>query len=510
MEASKVKYLFTEESHSFPVVEFLASPDESLNIPSFILETTWPRVVYFYYPNRNNYQYFHNDYVQIARRIRSESDILVLFYAISCAAHSSMCVNTDLVQITNRPILKAYESESMQGKEILIESPISTIENANNILHQLCQSLSIGDSIGEFHHVKSNLQDSRDNHSNPNPAGQTLVRGIEKKSNEKILQDTFIDAQKAFILTLEYNIYDNLVDENNDGSNRKSILTKPKAEILRDFLDLCYWTLPPDWKIQEVILALRTDFSSITNEREYLLSVLSGVQELKFDTWSESCTLPTYGREITNGIDRASYSCALWKLLHIIAVGATESHSHVMGDTARTKPTYVAWVIRDFIAEFMPDYQYDGGQGHGLKWCQGCRESVIKSFDECAEGILCFHDNDQKSVSSLASRTSYESISKWIWSIQKSTMPVTKIQSNNDKYFTYDKVKMDYWPSNLKIVRVSVLKRFKRKLPIFEKSSKNAKGQSAYLNLTIIMFIGLCVLMTRRIRGSYSMTRKEK
>ena len=511
-EASKIKYLFQEDS--FPIVEFIASPDESLNIPSFILDTAWPRVVYIYYPNRADYQYFQNDYVQIARRIRSESDILVLFYAISCAAHSSMCVNSDLIHTTNRPILKAYESGSSDGTEILIQSPVSTIENANNILHQLCDTLSIGD-IAEFHNGKPQIQYQRGNHLPNNtkrnqPMHQNIVRGIETSTKEKQLQDTFIDAQKALILTLEYNVYDDYFNnENNDGSSANKYITNRKADILRDFLDLCYWTLPPDWKVQEVILALRTDFKSISKDRQYLPSVLSSVHDLRLQKWSESCVLSPDGNEIVNGIDKASYSCAMWKLLHIIGIGATESNSHVMGDTERTKPTYITWVIRDFIAEFFPDDQNHGYLGHMLKWCNGCRQAVVNSYDSCKEDILCFH-NDHISIDVLT-KESYISISKWLWDVHRKVMPTEKMKPRNKK-FIYDEVKMDHWPSKLKIVRVSVLSRFKRKLPNnIKKSTKTAREQSAlFLDIAMVTVIFVCLLLSRRLKRHIGIRRKEK
>lgn len=519
-EVNKIKYLFTEKEDSFPVVEFISSPDESLNIPSFILETAWPRVVYIYYPNHDDYQYFHSDFVQISRRIRSESDILVLFYAISCAAHNSMCSNTDLVQTPNRPVLKAYESGSSVGKEIVIKSQISTIVSANDIMHQLCQALSIGDTITEFSDVKNEvfrIQKSgfADIKPDVSEMQNSIVRGIEKRSSEKFLQDTFIDAQKAFILMLEFNVYENLVNYNESDRNANNHDMKRKADILKDFLDLCYWSLPPDFPIQEIILSLRTAYSSVTKDKEYLKSVLSGSNELRFERWSDSCMNTPYEHEVINGIDMSSYSCGLWKLFHIIAVGATESFMHVKGDTSRTKPAYVAWVIRDFISEFIGNND-ENNHGRIMKWCKGCCKSLIISYDKCEESMLCLHSGDQSPRQTKTSPSSYQLLSKWLWKLQNQNLK--QLLSENikptklmDKNFVYDKMKMDYWPNNLKIVRVSVLKKFKRKLPKVKKEAIRTQNQSVIVDFVLIVFIVVCVFFSpRRFRRVSRIIRKVK
>ena len=519
-EVNRIKYLFTEKEDSFPVVEFISSPDESLNIPSFILETAWPRVVYIYYPNHDDYQYFHSDFVQIARRIRSESDILVLFYAISCAAHNSMCTNSDLVQTPNRPILKAYESGSSDGKEIIIKSQISTIESANDIMNQLCQALSIGDSITEFSDVKSEvfkLQKSghADIQQDVSELQNGMFRGIEKRSGEIVLQDTFIDAQKAFILMLEFNVYEKLVNYHESDRNANVHVIKRRAEILKDFLDLCYWSLPPDFAIQETILNLRTSYSSVTKDKEYLQSVLSGSNELRFERWSESCMNALYDHEVINGIDMSSYSCGLWKLLHIIAVGATESFMHVKGDTSRSTPAYVAWVMRDFISEFIGDND-ENNQGKIMKWCKGCSKSLIRSYDECEEIMLCLQSGDQSSRQAKTSSSLYQLLSKWLWKLQNHNLKQTlreniKPTKLMDTKFVYDRMKMDYWPSNLKIVRVSVLKKFKRKLPKAKKKPTRAQNQSVIVDFAVIAFIVICVYFSpRRFRRVSRIIRKKK
>ena len=498
------KYLFTDKQKSFPVVEFKSSADESLNIPSFVLETTWPRIVYIYYPNQSKFDYFHSAYVQVARHIRHESDILVLFYAISCAAHKTMCSNSDLIKHTGVPILKAYESESIKGTEILIEESSNTIENMNKIVNQLSTALS----IGSFPMMTHQMPDQGGDISNQ--SGNMEDIGNMKITNENMLQDTYNDALKAFILTIRYNIYGDFEEVKDDGS---LLLSYTKAGVLRDFLDLCYWTLPPDWNIHEILIRLRNDVSYISEGPKYLKSLLSDQNAMGKIEWSESCMSTTLKVVVTEVIDHSSYSCGLWKLLHIISVGVSEARTKAMGDVDRTRPAYAGWVIRDFISEFIPDESQRKKNllEHKIGWCKGCKKQLISSFDSCKKDDLCI---DFVTSDSQLTDEASKVVAEWLWGVHEATKikssPIKKIQMSRKK-FEYDTLKSEYWPRNLKIVRIAVLKKFSRVFPKITHTSRQVEGHTSLMYISMIAFASIiCVYVYRTFQGRSYMRRKIK
>lgn len=470
----KIKFLFTDERQSFPVVEFKASHDESLNIPSFILETTWPRVLYFYYPNLSRFEFFHSNYVQVARRMRHESDILVKFYAISCVAHEAMCSNSDLLNKIGEPVLKAYESGSILGTEISIEEGTDKYSRSstNMVIQKLSKALSLGNLIENTPEELISLTQSKHLEDKG-----TMMKG------ESAIQETYNDAFKAFILTMQFNIYGDLEKVSDDGSLK---LSKHKADILKDFLDLCYWSLPPSWEIHSVLFNLRSEFASTIDGPSNLKSIISDQFKYGLNSWSKDCGKDT--------IEFSSFSCGLWKLLHIISVGTNEASTHVMGDVIRAKPAYVALVIRDFISEFIPP---DEGNRNAdiletLEWCPGCRHNVIKSFDSCKYGLLCIdrvRDIKQEYTTAVA---------EWLWEIHlrdESRPPEKRFELLREQ-FVYDKIKKTYWPSD-KNVRIAVLKPFMRDLPII-KHSRNGDQFTIYFVLTTL--IVMCIYSLKCLR----------
>jgi hypothetical protein len=505
-KSSSKKYLFTDSRNSFPVVEFISSSDESLNIPAFILETTWPRVLYFYYPNHSKFNYFHNDFVHVARHIRHESDILVLFYAISCSAHTSMCTNSDLIKHSGVPLLKAYESESTQGTEILIESKTSTIENMNRVVNQLSSALSLGD----FSNIKAPSVPSTILNQSENPEDGKNTDIGNMIANELILQETYSDALIAFMMTIEYNIFGDLNEVKNDEPLE---LSQQKADVLRDFLDLCYWASPPSWKIHEVLLRLRSEFNMAIKSPKNLKAIVSDHSEFGKANWSENCKTVSKTDKKTKGINNSSYSCGLWKLLHIISVGASEARKKVMGDVIRIRPAYVSWVIRDFISEFIPDEKNkDDILQNRLGWCKGCRDRLISSYDSCKQDILCI--NNVSSNSQLTTESS-KVVAEWLWRSHEESKVKSHIKKKqiSKKKFEYDITKLEYWPSDLKIVRIAVLKKIGRVLPQIEHHAATSKDRFSenplsvvYAVLSMIVF----VLTIRRLKGFTSKRRKSK
>lgn len=488
---ARSKFRYTNGRKSFPVVEFLSSPDESLNIPSFILETLWPRVLYFYYPNQPEFEFFHENYVQIARRIRHESDVLVLFYAISCAAHIEMCINSDLIQHFGKPLLKAYENGSIEGTEILIENRFGSDVNGSNneIIQRLGKALSLDNLMQHGHNTVGLPVDQHDQGITVSVAAQTR------------LQETHSDAIKAFFLTLKHNVFGDL-DQLTTGVSKK--LSRHQADVLKDFFDLCYWTLPPSWKIHQILLDLRTDFDTAIGGPVKLKSVMLAHSDVNPTQWSKQCSAISKKQELENNeINSSSYSCGLWNLLHIISIGVNECSGHVMGDAIRGTPAYAAWVIRDFISLMIPDGRNnDDTRFHKLKWCKGCRDNIINSFDSCQHEQICI-DHLFNMSNLQRSNGDSTSVAQWIWEVHAMNA-INSVDIEKAK-IPYGQLKQKYWPDE-KVVRIAVLKRFRRDLPNIKQKVEKS-GVTVPVTLMIILAI-VAVLLFRHFKGKHNKRRK--
>jgi len=504
------KFLFKNERKSYPVVEFQSSGDESMNIPSFILETTWPRVLYFYHPFQAKFDYFQDQFVQIARHIRLESDILVLFYAISCAAHPTMCSNSDVILHQGRPLLKSYKSGSTIGTEILISdqgnkmSIDDSIEKMNSFVDQLVQAMLL-EEIPPLKRTEVHLDD----------------HGTGEITNEKLLEDIFNDALTAFILTIRYNIYGDLSTirvHDNEGASTQ--LPQMKADILKDFLDLCYWTLPSKWiMVQGLLHDLRSDFAVIIGGPHILKSLLSKHSGIETVAWSDGCKAKSNKDVDSNGINLTSYSCGLWKLFHIISVGVNEAHHKVLGDVRRATPAYAAWVLRDFISEFIPEKRdIKEGAITGLPWCKGCKDRVINLYDSCKYEEICI-SRITFSEKRIPQGENWQKVAEWMWTSHnegnKSSWPSKQKCPNcvragflGRKFvdFTdskiYDILKWEYWPSEFHNVRLAVLKKFTRELsplPVHgvTRSYSSRSKRPVPLMLSIMLITTLLIIAFR-------------
>lgn len=231
-----------------------------------------------------------------------------------------------------------------------------------------------------------------------------------------------------------------------------------------------YWSLPSSWEIHKLLFNLRTDFASVTNSRNELEMILSSNHDWGQVSWSKNC-------KSYETLDSSPYSCGLWKLLHIISVGANEANVNVLGDVKRVTPAYVAWVIRDFIAEFLPeDNNQVVDKPAQLKWCPQCRDVIMRTFDNGEFDNLCAeHISDSIDV---AKKFSVD-LSKWIWEIFRDTKSSANAMIANPSKinFEYDMMKKNYWPQE-KIVRIAVLKQFSRKLPSSQRKHTRKNDQT--------------------------------
>jgi hypothetical protein len=126
-----------------------------------------------------------------------------------------MCSNTDLISHSGTPLLKAYETGSTTGSEILIERSSEVLQDVymDKVLQQVATSLSL-----KFV-------------TNASPLGRH--ESIDMTASTR--KENYDDALQSFILTLQYNIY----EEKGNKSRMPVKLSKNKSHVLQDFLDLC-------------------------------------------------------------------------------------------------------------------------------------------------------------------------------------------------------------------------------------------------------------------------------
>lgn len=305
---------------------------------------------------------------------------------------------------------------------------------------------------------------------------------VMKQNHNSLTQiRTFQDAATSFLVTLEQNIYPPVGLEEDDQQQQQHArgkalppLSDERSDVLKDFLDLCHWTLPSSWILHGHINELRNNYSTITKHRLSLQTHLDQLDRPLLSSsstweWSEDCKLKPNGGISGNkansnagddndlGIDigfNSAYQCGMWKFLHILSVGIVEQRSNVMGDRSRVSPSYAAWVVRDFVDMFLTDKEtmmitkaatevFSDRENEAsnssrdyasrtsiseepLIWCDGCRDGILSSYDQCFYGLCTKGFNaakveDKRRSKILHQQSSnsdeWKKVAVWLWRI---------------------------------------------------------------------------------------------
>jgi hypothetical protein len=164
-------------------------------------------------------------------------------------------------------------------------------------------------------------------------------------------QDIYNDAYLSFEFALRHGIYAGVANG----------LSNTTSQVLDDWIHLLQSTLPPMWKIQDMITDLIEHKEEIVQGEEKLMAILDKHPPPK-KAFSVSCT---------RGDKYAGYTCGLWELFHIMTIGLVEWNHLAMGDDwAYYIPDEAATTLRDYIQNFFG--------------CEKCRVNFLHEYDSCA------------------------------------------------------------------------------------------------------------------------------
>lgn len=422
-----------------PIQEYLAVESD---VPTFVLEVTFPRIVLFYHPNSHACREFQSHFIALAREVRRRSiRVPVEFWAVSCQVHRSVC--DDLV-IRTVPQLKAYVSGRIEGVELertknndlnvdrvfsILEVSMKDVREelkgagVSDVKHDLPQDAILAENANMILHPLSNL--------------------------ENVYSDAMISCLKSI----------------DDIGNLA--WTPRKEQVLNEWLDLLHWSLPSrdfaplvnilqDLKSREI-----KDFHSILAGHDYYHTP-------QLHTWSDNC----------------KWTCGLWNLFHIVSVGVVEQHGQVMGDTRRTQLLYVMTVVRDYVDEF--------GFGDDPE----AQNGLLQAYEECLASETCQEETLGHNFGLLGSwlrrrsgaTTERRNFALWLWRFHNTqrrkrgtihhavewpppklcplchaSQPNDEITSGEEDVWNtqavYEHLRNTYWPKVLQSPRLVVLDR---------------------------------------------------
>mmetsp|Transcript_23812 Transcript_23812/g.70346 ORF Transcript_23812/g.70346 Transcript_23812/m.70346 type:complete len:522 (-) Transcript_23812:2-1567(-) len=344
--AKVANHLYLGDNDTAPVIDFdKADPFE---YPTFLNSTNnGPRVVEFYAPWCSHCQHFKPTYVKLARDVTStNAGADVRFYAVSCTAHGRICNDQG---VKGYPCIKLFKAGEANGekaenrKKIGVESVLSQLGLRSE--HEGSDEVGQGrESIGESpkKEGKSELVIQK---------AALTEEEIAASTHKRTKANVFNDASLSLDFTFRHGIF-----------MSKGPLSLKKKDALRKWINLLKYALPVDMKYShEQLAALTLKFDDVVQSEDALKNTIAQIQ-FERDDWSLACT---------HGHPHKGYTCGLWELFHIVAVGVVETNEW-QSSSNKISTLYAAGVVRNFIEEFFG--------------CEECRKNFLKMYDQCFFG----------------------------------------------------------------------------------------------------------------------------
>ena len=178
---------------------------------------------------------------------------------------------------------------------------------------------------------------------------------IVKRAYKKTpLEDTFSDATLAFVEGLKHGVFPDAVGP----------LDHRRKEALREWLALLSASLPPELALHSLINDLMANIDTVSKMKSNLIKTIKK-HPIKERKWSAACSKA--GKRSEHG----GFSCAFWKLLHIVSVGLAEQRGGMdVGKEDAITPMKAADTLREYMALFFG--------------CDVCTRNFISQYDQCA------------------------------------------------------------------------------------------------------------------------------
>lgn len=318
----------------------------------------------------------------------TQLDLDIEFHAVSCTAHGDLCKHSDIKSFPTIRLYKANQDEII---------PIEYWK-----LHPFGVLRLLGIEV----EGQGGIVDKHDN--SKVIAKVKPVRSAETIARTK--QDVYNDAFLSFDFALRTNIF------LSTGSLEDSTRT-----AFDKWVDLLGYALPPTWKIQKTIRAIRDDFEEAVESEESLVKLTEDYRP-EVTEWSKSCT---------KGEPHAGYTCGLWELFHIMTVGVYEYNLMVTTEWDVIHTAEAADILHDYIANFFT--------------CEECRRNFLQSFDACD------HDRCSRLGSSTKDEHEWKQLALWLWETHNGVnVRLMKEKAQREgRMVTEEDERRAMWPSRL-------------------------------------------------------------
>eukprot|EP00550_Attheya_septentrionalis_P002317 CAMPEP_0198299866 /NCGR_PEP_ID=MMETSP1449-20131203/46088_1 /TAXON_ID=420275 /ORGANISM="Attheya septentrionalis, Strain CCMP2084" /LENGTH=540 /DNA_ID=CAMNT_0044001525 /DNA_START=268 /DNA_END=1890 /DNA_ORIENTATION=+ len=356
-----------DPSEIAPVIEYVAPPPQQGRpdgedprwSPDFLASTSTsngPRLVEFYAPWCPHCQHFKSHYIELGRKINDLAKQIgapeVKIYAVSCTANKPICLRQG---IHGYPVLKVFKAGSING---------TVIDRSGLHPFGVLQALDI-----DMSYVDPDLVEK-------NKKRVFSKKAIKKQvvTPKRTQEELYADALLSFDFTLRNGIF---MDTGKLDGNR--------TDALYDWVYVLGKSLPPQMKLQELLDELEDDIEMISKDEKNLIAVVEKHQP-GVKSWSMTCT---------HGDKFAGYTCGLWELFHISAVGMTEWNSNAIQEDDRVSTMHAADCLHDVVKLFFG--------------CEVCRKNFLQMYDDCA------FDRCNRLTQEFGSLADWKQLALWLW-----------------------------------------------------------------------------------------------
>jgi thiol-disulfide isomerase/thioredoxin len=335
-------YLYDGED-SAPVMEFYDSDGPDPDHPNFLYDShQGPRVVEFYAPWCPHCQAFRSHYVQFAHQLTTLSHGQIQVHAVSCVKHRKVCQD---FKILAYPAIRLFAAGSVNATEsytYMNLHPFGVMTKLGVHVDDLSASYSNSDALPD-----GNLERKDTSPRFKGKASATESTDVSPSTTAitRSREDIYRDAYLSLHFALQQGVF-----------MTPDPLNNATATALHDWIELLHKALPPTWKIHALLQAVLDNFANVTQSEQALMHVVDQYRP-PHTTWSQGC----------------SYTCGLWELFHIMAVGVMEWNMMIIGPVPKTAYLPIdraADTLRDFIQYFFA--------------CEHCRVNFMNAYDACS------------------------------------------------------------------------------------------------------------------------------
>ena len=342
------------------------------------------RVILWYNPYCAHCQRFKTTFVQLAKdatkiihdSINFVDDVesYIEFHAISCSAHHWLCEEYDIkgfplvwVYKKNSNHYEVLEEFTTEGLVKMLDLKLSSEKNGS--YH------SKGNDLGETESTPT-LQDEYNERDIPTDKNDEIkpdetvidILGASNDIHKRTRNDIFHDAAMSFmhsIISIE--TIESTGKSMETKSSFKSLLfpsdrneaVQERKEILSEYFDLLFWSLPPSWKLLTIISDIRFSLqeyltaSTPISEKELMMIMASNIDSHQSFVMENAQPIYTQSCSHKNKSKGSNYQCGLWNLFHIISIGVAERHKAVLGGRDRVTTEHAALTLKHFLHNFV-------------------------------------------------------------------------------------------------------------------------------------------------------------